>query len=215
MRPNNTDKTELVARLKKQFGISEPIFTEEILAAWSDYSRPRVFQLLKELCENGAITKYALGVYYFSEPTPWGTQSALSADKVAEKRYLQANGKIFGYYSGLTLMNMVGLTNQVPNTREIVTVNETTRVREVTIGKRRFLVRRAKTDITSENAPVMQMLEIFNVYDIPLERYQAENILALVGGRRIDKSLVYECAKYYPKRALQNLRKSEIGYVIA
>ena len=215
MRPSNIEKAELIARLKKQFNTNEPIFTEEILAAWSDYSRPRVFQLLKELCDEGAITKYTLGVYYFSELTFWGAQSSLSATKVAEKRYVRANGQVFGYYSGLTLLNMVGLTNQVPNTREIVTVNETTRVREVIIGKRRFLVRRAKTEITDENAPVLQMLEIFNVFDRPLEKYQAENILALAGGRRIDKRLITECAKYYPKRALQNFRNSEIGYVFA
>ena len=215
MRPTNISKAELIARLRKQFNTNEPIFTEEILAAWSEYSRPRVFQLLKELCGEGEISKYAIGVYYFSELTFLGVPLSLDSGKVAEKRYLQANGQVFGYYSGLTLLNMVGLSNQFPFIREIVTAKETTSIRLVTIGKREFLLRRAKTEITDENAPVLQILEIFSKFDRPLEKYQAENILALAGGRRIDKNIVNECAKFYPKRALQNFKNSEIGYVIA
>ena len=219
MRPSNIKKAELIARLKKQFNVNEPIFTEEILAAWSDYSRPRIFQLLKTMVADGSISKYATGVYYFSRPTFLGTQSVLSAVEVAEKRYLQANGQVFGYYSGLTLLNMVGLTNQVPNTREIVTTKETTNVRNVYIGGRRFLVRRAKTEVNGENAPELQLLEIFNIIDRftdrPLERYQVDNILALAGGRKINKRIALECSKYFPKRALQNFRNSEVGYVIA
>jgi hypothetical protein len=110
---------------------------------------------------------------------------------------------------------MVGLTNQVPNTREIVSTKETATVRSVYIGKRRFLVRRAKAEINDKNASVFQILEIFIVIDRPLERYQAENIIALAGGERIDKGLVTECAKYYPKRALKNLMNSRVGYVVA
>ena len=215
MRPKTIEKAELIARLKRQFDLNEPIFTREILAAWGEYSRPRVFQLLKELCASGEIARSTPGVYYFPGTTFWGERSLLSPVKVAEKRYMQADGQVFGYYSGMTLLNMVGLTNQVPNTREIVTTKESTAVRSVYIGKRRFLLRRAKTEITDKNAPVLQMLEIFSGFDRPLEKYQAENLLVLVGNRGIDKKLLTECAKYYPKRALQNLMKSEIGYVFA
>ena len=214
MRTSNIEKAELIIRLKRKFGVDEPIFADEIITAWGEYSRPRVFQLLKTFCEDGSIAKYAIGVYYFPEKTVFGTNSVLSAVSVAEKRYLKSKGRVFGYYSGLTLLNMVGLTNQVPNTREIVTSNESTRVREVVIGKRRFLIRRAKESITSENAPLFQLLEVFDKLDRPLEKYQAENLLALAG-ERIDKQMLAQCAKYYPKRALQNLINSEIGYVVA
>lgn len=214
MRTSNIEKSELIARLRNQFNSNEPIFTEEILAAWGEYSRTRVFQLLKEFCEDGTIVKYALGVYYFPEKAFWGGLTTLNPTKIAEKRYLQAGGRVFGYYSGLTLLNMTGFTNQVPNVCEIVTVNETTRIREVAIGKAKFIIRRAKTQITDENAPIFQVLEIFNKIDYPLERYQKENLLALTKGK-IDAQLLMECAKYFPKRAIQNLRNSELSYVVA
>jgi len=214
MRPQNIDRTELITRLKEEFGVNEPIFIKEIFNSWKDYSQSRVFQLLKGFCSEGVISKHSKGVYYFSETAFCGGPAGLPAFKVAEKRYMNADGKTFGYYSGLTLQNMIGLTNQVPNTREIVTTNETTRVREVTIGKFYFRIRRSKLQITEENAPLLQVLEIFNKTDGPLVRYQKENILALIGKDRIDKELLLECAEHFPKRALKNLM-AEIGYLVA
>ena len=210
MRTPSVEKTELIARLKEEFKDSEPIFTEEILLAWNEYSRSRVFQLLRELCADGLIIKYTHGVYYFSETSFLGAPLPLDATKIAEKRYLKADGKVFGYYSGLALLNTVGLTNQVPNVREIVTTKETTRIREVSIGRARFLLRRAKAEVNEENAPLFQILEIFSRTDKPLEEYQTENILSLTDNGRIDAKALEECAKYFPKRALKNLKGSEI-----
>jgi len=215
MRTPDIERTELIARLKEEFGEGEPIFTSEIINSWKEYSRPRVFQLLNEFCSDGTIVRYVKGVYYFPETGFWGGLVPLSATKVAEKRYMKADGNVFGYYSGLTLKNMIGLSNQVPAIREIVTTNETTRVREVVIGKFYFRVRRSKLQITKENAPLLQVLEIFNKTDGPLERYQKENILALIGKERIDKELLFECAEYFPKRALKNLMNSEIRCLVA
>jgi len=211
----DVDRKELIARLKAEFGEDEPIFTKEILSSWKEYSRPRVTQILKELCSDGTIVRYTKGVYYFPKTAFWNGPLPLTAVKVAEKRYMRSNGKVFGYYSGLTLMNMVGLTTQVPSKREIVTMNETTRVREVVIGKFYFRVRRSKLQVTEENASLLQVLEIFNKRNDPIERYQKENILALLGNKTIDKALLLECAEYFPKRALKNLMNSEIGYLVA
>ena len=215
MRTPDIEKKELITRLKEEFGEGEPIFTKEIISSWKEYSRPRIFQLLKDMCNDGTITRYDRGVYYFPKTAFWNGPLPLSAVKVAEKKYMKTDGKVFGYYSGLRLLNMIGLTNQVPSKREIVTMNETTRVREVTIGKFYFIVRRSKMKITEENAPLLQVLEIFNKIDAPLERYQKENIFALLGNKTIDKALLLECAEYFPKRALKNLMNSEVRYLVA
>lgn len=37
----------MINRLKNKFGVNEPIFTNEILNEMNDYSRPRIFQLIK------------------------------------------------------------------------------------------------------------------------------------------------------------------------
>jgi len=213
MRQANIGKEELIERLEERFGRNEPIFIKEILDAWNDYSRPRVFQIIKTLCDDGMLIKDVPGVYYLPKDAFWGGVLSLDTMKIVEKRYVKADGKVTGYYSGQTLMNMVGLSNQVPNADEIVTVNEATRVRTISIGKAHFILRRAKIRIDEKNAPVMQLLEIFNRYDKPLALYQQENVIALVGGR-LDEDVLTECAKCFPKRALQNLKKSEVYHVL-
>jgi len=215
MRRPIVGKKELVKRLEKRFGKTEPIFTEDIMEAWSEYSRPRVFQLIKELCDDGALMRDIPGVYYFPEEAVlWEGTLSLDTMKIVERRFLGDKGKVFGYYSGQTLMNMVGLSNQVPNTPEIVTVNEATRVRTITIDGFKVKLRRAKIKIDAKNAPIMQLLEIFNQYDKPLARYQQEILIALACGK-IDEKVLMECAKCFPKRALENLKKSEVYDVLA
>ena len=214
MRTATIEKEKLVKRLERKFGKGEPIFTKEIVALWSEYSRARVFQLIKILCDDGTLMKDIRGTYYFPEEAFWGGTWSLETGKIIEKRYLRVNGKIIGYYSGMTLMNAAGFSNQVPNTPEIVTMNESAKVRWVNIGKARVILRRAKIKITEKNAPVMQLLEIFNQYDKPLAKYQKENLISLVGGK-IDENMLKECAKCFPKRALENFKKSEVYDVLA
>ena len=208
-------KEELIERLEKRFGRNEPIFMKDIMEAWSEYSRPRVLQLLRELRDGGILLKDTRGVYYFpAEAVYWEGELLLDTMKIVERRYLKDGGKVFGYYSGLFLLNQAGFSNQVPNTREIVTMKETTRVRTVTIDGFKVKLRRAKIEINENNAPVMQLLEIFNQYDRPLARYQQENLILLTGGK-VDTDVLAECAKCFPKRALENLKRSGIYDVLA
>jgi hypothetical protein len=207
-------KEELIERLEKRFGKNEPIFVKEIMEEWSEYSRSRVFQLIEALRDDGKLIKKIPGVYYLPKDAVWGGVFSLETMKIVERRYLKDDGNVFGYYTGQTLMNQAGFSNQVPNTREIVTTKETTRVRTVTINKFKVILRRAKIEINEKNAPVMQLLEIFNRYDRPVAKYQLENLIALTGGK-IDEDVLTECAKCFPKRALQNLKNSGVYDVLA
>ena len=49
MRTATIEKEKLVKRLERKFGKGEPIFTKEIMETWKEYSRARVFQLIKGL----------------------------------------------------------------------------------------------------------------------------------------------------------------------
>jgi hypothetical protein len=215
MRTAIIEKEELVERLEKRFGKNEPIFMKDIMEEWTEYSESRVYQLIRALCEDGTLKKGIQGVYYLPENAVWREGTLyLDTMKIVERRYVRYNGKVFGYYSGQTLMNWAGFSNQVPNTREIVTMNETTRVRTVMIDGFKVILRRAKIEINEKNACVMQLLEIFNQYDKPLAKYQRDNLISLVDGK-IEEGILMECAKCFQKRALQNFKNSEVYSVLA
>ena len=71
-----------------------------------------------------------------------------------------------GYLSGYMLVNMVGLTTQVPVIYEVVSNNATTDYRKIMINKTRVIVRRPKVPVTNENVRILQFLDLIKDVDV-------------------------------------------------
>ena len=97
-------------RVKSSFATNEPIYTEEIIGLFPDYSRPQIFRFIKEAEEKNEIVNFAKGIYYIPRTTFIGL-STITADTVIARRYLKWNDEVFGIYGGLKLQNMFFLTN--------------------------------------------------------------------------------------------------------
>ena len=95
----------------------EPIFLAELPGK----SRESVRQEMKKLTDEGKIERLYNGVYYRSYKTILGTKGKVSVDKFIQKRYLEANGEIFGYITGIQLANMYGFTTQNLTFRKLIT----------------------------------------------------------------------------------------------
>ena len=48
-----------VERIQNTFDLNEPIFTDELLRLFADYSRPQVFRLIDAAKERGEIIQYS------------------------------------------------------------------------------------------------------------------------------------------------------------
>ena len=144
------------------YGRNEAILSNEI--AFQGYSAPWIKKALKSLCDEGKVIRFERGVYYIPEDTPLGP-GRLDPRKVIAKKYICDGNGIIGYFSGLTFLNMLGLSSQMPNVLELYTNNEPSRVREVPVGSQRVLLRRARTAIDSDNAATLSFLELMNFTD--------------------------------------------------
>lgn len=199
--------------LKDTFGINEPIYVEDI--SFENYSRPWIFRELKKLTESGELKRFDRGIYYFPEKMPWG-DSSLSSIQIVKRRFLTDGNQIYGYVTGLSLLNMTALSTQVPNRLEISTNNETTRVREVVIGNQRVLARRSRTTITKENVRTLQLLDLMNVINPAemddVERYMLKKFVKESG---VTKEAVTEYAGFFPAKATRNMIESGVAYDIA
>lgn len=71
-----------------------------------------------------------------------------------------------GYLSGYMLVNMVGLTTQVPVIYEVVSNNATIDYRKIMINKIRVIVRRPKVPVTNENVRILQFLDLIKDVDV-------------------------------------------------
>jgi hypothetical protein len=142
--------------LKSKFGPGKPIFTED--AEPLGLSAGNLRQQFKKLVDSGELFRYEPGVYFL--PDHKHEYYPISSNMVAEYKYITNGDEIYGYYSGYTFANQLGLCLQVPYKAEIVTNNTTAIAREVKVGNIPFYIRRAKVAVTKENRNVLQLLDL-------------------------------------------------------
>lgn len=198
--------------LYQQYGTNEPILLSEI--TFEDYSRPWIMKQLQLLCESGDLCKYEKGVYYVPTDTFFG-KSILNPRKVIEKKYINDSRRIIGYYSGITLQNQLKITTQMPNVLEIYTNNESSKVREVTVGSQRVVLRRARVEINRDNVPILAFLELMNdITPNMLDDDKKERIAEYIGANNISKKDILKYASVFPDKVMRNLIESEAIFCV-
>lgn len=202
----------LYEALLEQYGYNEPILTSEI--QFNNYSKPWVYKELNRLCDNNQVVRFEKGVYYIPKQTPLGP-STLNPSKVLEKKYIKSDDDTFGYYSGCYLMNIMGISNQVPNVIEVYSNNESSKMRDVKVGTQNVRLRKSRVNITKDNAAVLTFLELMNAVDVDaLDAEKKEIIEKYVADSNICRQDITRYSRSYPDRAMRNMIESEIIYCI-
>ena len=199
--------------LLSSYGYDEPILSGEI--SYKSYSVPWIKKMLKKLCDEEKIIRFEKGIYYIPTDTPLG-KSRLDPKKVIQKKYINDGKRTIGYFSGMTFLNMLGLSAQVPNRIEIYTNNEPSRVREVSVGSQKVLLRRARTGITDDNAATMSFLELMTYTEAGFFDLNKKKIVsAFIDKNRITRKSVSDYSPYFPDKAMRTLVESEVIYDVA
>lgn len=188
-----------------KFGCDAPIKTLEIAEAWGNFSRAKIFKLLKQYIDNGLIKRHSMGIYYIPGQPILKNYSGLSDRSVIEKKYMTDENLVYGYYSGIILRNLFGLTTQVPVTLEIVTMNESSKRREVKVGNRRVVLKKARTGINKDNVAALQLLDFFNDAGRPLKPSELRKIKEFVKSAKLKPNNVFKYAQVFPAKAIKNL----------
>ena len=195
------------------YGRNEAILSREI--AFQGYSAPWIKKALKNLCDEGKVVRFERGVYYIPEDTPLG-RGRLDPRQVISKKSMCDGSGIIGYFSGLTFLNMLGLSSQMPNVLELYTNKEPSRVREVPVGSQRVLLRRARTAIDSDNAATLSFLELMNFTDAAFyDAGKKKTVAAYIEDNGITRSSIAKYAPCFPDRAMRTLVESGVVYDVA
>lgn len=196
----------LVAALSEKFNRNEPIFTNEILDCFQDYSRAYVFRLIKKAVEKQELVYFDSGVYYLPTQSSIGL-STITAEDVAKKRYIGDGKEVYGIYSGLNLQNIFSLTTQMPNVLEIVTNRETTRCRQVEIDGRRFVLRRSRCMINKENIDAYKILQLFSEIapDVCIKQQVRSALCSYMKEKKVGLNDIVSLANVFPAKAMKNL----------
>ena len=203
----------LYETLLEQYGYNEPILTNEI--QFNNYSKPWIYKELNRLCDNNQVIRFEKGIYYIPKQTPFGA-SVLNPGKVIEKKYIKSRNETFGYYSGYYLLNLLGISNQVPNVIEVYSNNESSKMRDVKVGVQNVRVRRSRVNITKENAAVLTFLELMNIIDVnSLDAEKQRIIIEFIAESNVSRQDITRYSPAYPDRAMRAMIESEIIYSVA
>ena len=182
----------------------DPIFLNELPYGSKDYLR----QEMKQLTDEGKLGRVHNGVYYLSYPSILGTKGKMSIDRYIDKKYLNANGRVSGYITGLQLANMYGFTSQNPSCYEICSNEATTKQRKQNIDGNTIIVYKPVTEITEKNRSALQFLDLMSLIDKYSELSKEELIKKLrkyVKTNKVDFAQVKKYLPLYPDRVYRNI----------
>lgn len=192
------------------YGYDEAIVSIEI--SYQNYSRPWIAKAVKKLCDEGKMNRFEKGIYYIPTETLLG-KSKLDPKKVITKKYINDGTNAIGYYSGITFMNMLGLSTQMPNTLEIYTNNEPSRMREVPVGNQKVILRRSRATVNNDNVATMSFLELMNFTDGSFYDDEKRKIVTdFMLDKGITRKIIAECSPFFPDKAMRTLVESELIY---
>ena len=187
--------------------INKPLFIEDFVNEETNYDTAKT--LLSNYVKSGDIKRYSQGIYYIPTKTILG-YSTISFESIIERKYISDDNKVFGYYSGMSLLNIIGLSSQVPNIPEITTNNEATRKRKVKIGKRSVIVRRSEIEINNDNYLYLQFFDIFRYGDQKAIEDNKNNVIKFFDDNKLKLNKLMEIEKLLPMKIRKIFRRSKI-----
>lgn len=201
--------------IKENYKPGEPIFLQDIKI--DGMSDANVRQKIKKLTEVGEVLRYEQGIYYIPKVSRLKGIAALSPDIVVRYKYISRMGRIMGYYAGHTLANKMGISVQVPFKEEISSNNMAAIVREVSVGNRTYVVRKAPVEVNEGNHMVLQLLELLKNIDEYSDDEQDARALVTDYIRKfqITRKSVDQYIIYFPLKIYKSIYEMRLENVFA
>lgn len=149
--------------LEKTYGYNEPIFLTDLVMNTANANAMR--QSVKRMVKSGTLQRFDTGIYFLPKASRLLNKSYLDPVKVIIRKYIRNDSEVFGYFTGATFANQLGLTTQMPALLEITTNKESTKGRTVTIGNQKVRLKSSSLEITQKNAELLQFIDAVSQID--------------------------------------------------
>ena len=186
--------------LMENYGYSEPIFLNDL--SIEGLSENAVRQSVKRLVASGFLERYDNGIYYIPKHGGLLGKSYLDPSMVIIRKYVENQSDKYGYITGLSFANQLGLTTQMPAVIEIVTNRESTNVRMLMVGNQKVRVKKSSISVSEDNAELLQLLDAIG---------QAERYTELTIEETIDILITYIRKKKFTKGQLSDVSSALTG----
>ena len=187
--------------------IGKPLFIEDFVSEKLSYNSVKT--LLTKYVKSGYIKRYSQGVYYINEQDALLGEIPLNSMEIIYRRYICDKDEIFGYYTGLKLLNMVGISTQVPSIVEVCTNNENNIKRKIQIGKRKAIIRKSNIEINKDNVLYLQFFDIFRYANEEMIIENKNRIIEFYDNNKLDFSILSELEKKMPMKIRNKIRRTK------
>ena len=200
--------------LVQNYKAGEPIFISDIKS--KEMTDASIRQQFKNLADNGKLIRYENGIYYIPKKSRLKGSGGPASDTVAYYKYISRGSRVEGYYSGYTFANQIGVSSQVPRKVEIVSNNIAAKRREVSNGKKIYIVRRSGVFITNENFKTLQLLDFLkNMNNFTSENDNiAERLAEYVKYSKIKRADIDQYISAYPDATYRYFYETGLEYVL-
>lgn len=188
----------LKSYLLENYDYNEPIFLNEL--SIEGLSENAVRQSVKRLVANGFLERYDNGIYYIPKQGGVLGKSYLDPFLVIMRKYVKNKSETYGYITGISFVNQLGLTTQMPAIIEIVTNKEATNGRVIMVGNQKVRIKKSSVTVSDNNAELLQLLDGIS---------QAEKYTELPMEDTIDKIRAYVKKKRFTREQI-----SEVASII-
>ncbi len=205
---------ELIEELSKKFKPNMPILVDEIYSVLSKFSYSQIYKQIAKAVVNAKLVRYDKGVYYIPTITELGL-SKLNPQLVIEKKYIASCEDIFRLFSGTQLLNLMGLSNQVPIVTEIIT-NKVANGRKVKVGYLQVILKKPRIEISASNVDAYTVLELFNNLNLNNMPTNIDygKVVSFIKDKKLKANDILMYADYFPARAVKNLVNSGVLEVL-
>ena len=174
---------EFISDLLSRINVGMPIYTKQISYEMSkEYNLSEkdaaaaVSVALKRIMDGNKIPElrlYQKGIYYKTKITSFG-EIGINQEQLISDKYILPH---IGYETGLTIINRLGLTTQIPKERMIATNLAKDCVR--TDKKLGVTIKPPKTPINAQNKKYLQLLDTLELLDkTPIDEEEPYKIIA-------------------------------------
>lgn len=181
--------------LMENYGYNEPIFLNDLSV--EGLSENAVRQAVKRLVASGFLERYDNGIYYIPKRGGLLAKTYLDPLVVIMRKYVKNKTEIYGYVTGASFANQLGLTTQMPAVLEVVTNRESTSGREIVIGSQRVRIKKPVITVSDTNAELLQLLDSIGraekYTELPLEETK-NTLLSYMRQKQFTKEQLAEVA---------------------
>ena len=203
---------QLYDYLLKNYGYDNPIIVNELEVG--QYKMNAIRQAIYLLEKEDKIVRYSTGIYYIARDTIFG-KSKISFEIVIEKKYIENDHDIYGYFTGLYFKNLLGLTTQMVNIPEIISNKEFSKKRTIEMCVRNAIVRKSNVVITKANAKILQFFDLFKYLTFEEVNTYKEQLINYIKENSLSKQMVVEYLSYYSKKVIDLIVRSGLIYEFA